>query len=246
MRLYTQTLKQVGNLSRIRVIVVEPKNPGNLGAIARLMKNFGFDDLVVVNINRIPSEDEFRSMKGREILSKVKMVKTLEEAIRGLSIVAGTSGVKSESARGVLRNYITPHEFSREVSGIKGKIGIVLGREDNGLTNRELSLCDFFIHIPSSDDYPILNVSSAASILLYELSRGKTSGKKEAARREDFDMLIEKFKTNLVKNRYPPHRVEKTTLLFRRVLSRAIITPYENRVLMGALDCRNLLRSLEV
>lgn len=226
-------------MSRIRVIVVEPKNPGNLGAIARAMKNFGMDDLVVVNINRIPKEDEFRAMKGNEILSNTKMVKTLEEAIKGLKLVAGTSGIKTDSSRKVVRNSMTPCEFSEEISKVKGKVGIILGREDIGLTNKELSLCDFFVHIPSAREYPILNVSSAASVLLYELSKERHELKKDTTNREDFDQLISKFRTNLIDSNYPSHRVEKTTLLFRRVLSRAILSPYENRVLMGTFDCKN-------
>ena len=138
-------------MQSVRIIIVEPKNPGNLGAIARLMKNFGLKDLTVVNINRIPSEDLFRSMKGSEILSKCRMVSSLQDAIKGLDYVAGTSGVKSDSPKEVLRNYLEPKEFVRLTSEIKGKIGIVLGREDIGLVNEELGMCDFFVHIPADD-----------------------------------------------------------------------------------------------
>lgn len=222
-----------------RIIVVEPKNPGNLGAIARLMKNFGLSDLTVVNINRIPSEDFFRSMKGSEILSKCKMVKTLEEAIKGLEFVVGTSGVKSDSPKEVLRNYMGPEEFVNLSRKMGGKIGIILGREDIGLTNSELAKCDFFVHIPTNEEYPILNVSSAAAILFYELFGGKRPKKVDAITRRDNDRLIEKFRESLVENNYPGHRVNKTTLLFRRVISRAILTPYEYRILMGAIGCRH-------
>jgi len=182
-------------------------------------------------------------MKGKEILSRMKMVDTLEEAVVGLNVVVGTSGIKTESTKGVLRNYITPAEFSKELSKINGSIGIVLGREDNGLTNDELSLCDFFVHIDSSDEYPILNVSSAAGIIFYELSKTRKGRRKEVTRREDFDLLVDRFRKNLENIGYPPHRIAKTTLLFRRVISRALISPYENRVLMGALDCSRLVES---
>ena len=134
-------------MQSVRIIIVEPKNPGNLGAIARLMKNFGLKDLTVVNINRIPSEDLFRSMKGNEILSKCKMVSSFQDAIEGLDYVVGTSGVKSDSPKEVLRNYLEPKEFISLTSEIKGKIGIVLGREDIGLVNEELGMCDFFVQV---------------------------------------------------------------------------------------------------
>ena len=224
-------------MQSVRIIIVEPKNPGNLGAIARLMKNFGLKDLTVVNINRIPSEDLFRSMKGSEILSKCRMVSSLQDAIKGLDYVVGTSGVKSDSPKEVLRNYLEPKEFVRLTSEIKGKIGIVLGREDIGLVNEELGMCDFFVHIPADDEYPILNVSSAAAILFYEMfGRGKKK-KIETINRRENDRLIEKFRQSLIENNYPKHRVQKTTLLFRRVISRAILSPYEYRILMGAIGC---------
>jgi tRNA/rRNA methyltransferase len=219
----------------VRIIVVEPKNPGNLGAIARLMRNFQLDDLAVVNIRRIPSEDIFRAMKGNEILSKAKMVNSLLEASRGLDYLIGTSGVKSESPKEVLRNYFEPEEFLEISKRIKGKVGIVLGREDIGLTNEELSLCDFFVHIPAAEEYPILNVSSAAAILFYEIFGSKRNKKMETIGRAESDRLIEKFRENLEQKKYPAHRIGKTTLLFRRVMARAVLTPYEYRILLGAI-----------
>jgi TrmH family RNA methyltransferase len=221
----------------VRIIVVEPKNPGNLGAIARLMKNFGLSDLTVVNTNRIPSEDLFRSMKGNEILIKCSKVTSLNEAISDLEYVVGTSGVKSESPKEVLRNYFDLRGFVELSSKIKGKVGIVLGREDIGLTNEELAMCDFFVHIPAAEEYPILNVSSAAAILFYEIFGGKKTKGKETITREENDRLIEKFKESLIENNYPKHRIGKTSLLFRRVISRATISPYEYRILMGAIGC---------
>lgn len=222
----------------VRIIVVEPKNPGNLGAIARLMVNFGLDDLYLVNTNRIPSEDTFRSMKGNRVLSKAKMVGSLQEASRGLEYLVGTSGVKSDSSKEVVRNYLEPKEFVKLAEKMVGKVGVVLGREDIGLTNEELSFCDFFIHIPAAISYPILNVSSAAAILFYEIFGSKKTVSGEFVTRNEADRLVERFRENLLDGRYPRHRVQKTTLMFRRIISRAVLTPYEYRTLMGAIGCR--------
>lgn len=224
-------------MKSVRVIVVEPKNPGNLGAIARLMKNFGLDDLVAVNTHRIPSEDLFRSMKGSEILAGCKMVDSLSEAAEGLEYIVGTSGVKSDSPKEVLRNYFSPKEFAKVSEKMNGKVGIVLGREDIGLTNAELSMCDFFVHIPADERYPILNVSSAAAILFYELFGSRKSSRGETISRADADRLIEKFREGLVNSNYPKHRIDKTTLMFRRIISRAVLSPYEYRIMMGSIGC---------
>jgi TrmH family RNA methyltransferase len=221
-----------------RLIFVEPKNPGNLGSIARIMKNFGFGELYITNTYRIPPEDQFRSMKGSEILKKASLVKSLGDAVEGLKYVVGTSGVKTDSIKGVVRNHMTPTEFAQKVRGVKGKIGIVMGREDIGLTNEELSMCDYFIHIPASEEYPIMNVSHAAAIILKELASIGNAGTRPVADRKELELLINKFKSNLEQNGYPPHRISKTTLMFRRIISRALINEYEYRVLMGALECR--------
>ncbi|MEL9914658.1 MAG: RNA methyltransferase [Thermoplasmatales archaeon] len=225
-------------MSQIRVIFVEPKNPGNLGAIARIMKNFDVEDLVIVNAHRIPSEDIFRSMKGYEILKNAKMVNTLEEASAGLTYLVGTSDVGGASPKSVVRKYMTPKQFKAFSRKIKGKIGIVFGREDRGLTNEELSKCDFFVHIPASPSYPTLNVSSAAAIILYELSGQKGKALDKPASRNKIDALVAKFRENLEANGYPKHRIEKTSLIFKRILTRSMLSEYEHRVLMGAISCK--------
>lgn len=224
-------------MPQFRIIFVEPKNPGNLGSIARIMKNFGFDELFITNTGRIPSEDIFRAMKGKEILEKARLVKSLDEAITGLNYVVGTSGVKTDSIKGVVRNHLQPEEFARKISRVKGKIGIVFGREDIGLTNEELSKCDYFVHIPASEEYPIMNVSHAASVILYTLSNIHNEGKRSVINRDEMDLLVHKFRENLENNGYPEHRIPKTTLMFRRVISRALLNEYEFRVLMGSLEC---------
>ncbi len=203
------------------------------------MKNFGLSDLTLVNAYRIPIEDMIRSMKGAEILMNCKMARTIDEATQDLEFTVGTSGIKSDSPKEVLRNYIEPREFVSLASRIKGKVGIILGREDIGLTNEELAKCDFFVHIPASDDYPILNVSSAAAILFYEMFGKADTKKRETITKRDYDRLTRKFRESLLESGYPTHRVAKTTLLFRRVVSRAILSPYEYRILMGAVGCRS-------
>ncbi len=225
-------------MAQIRVIFVEPKNPGNLGSIARVMKNFGFEELFVTNTTRIPDEDYFRAMKGKEILEKATLVKSLDEAISGLKYVVGTSGIKTDSIKGVIRNHLEPEEFARKISRVKGKIGIVLGREDIGLTNEELAKCDYFLHIPADEQYPIMNVSHAAAIILYSLRNANAKSTREVIDREKMDLLLKKFTENLENNGYPKHRIPKTSLMFRRIMSRAQINEYEFRVLMGSLDCK--------
>lgn len=225
-------------MPQIRVIVVEPKNPGNLGSIARIMRNFSVNELYTVNAPRIPSEDIYRSMKGEEILKKRVNVNSLREAIKGLRLVIGTSGVISKSRNAVLRKNYSLREISKIVEGIDGKIGIVFGREDIGLTDEELSLCDLFLHIPADDSYPILNVSHSVAIVLYEMFLLGKNEDRDIIEREKLDRLVGKFRESLIANNYPKHRIEKTELLFRRVMARAGITEYEYRVLMGTIGCR--------
>ncbi len=229
-------------MAEIRVIVVEPKNPGNLGSIARVMKNFGFNELVTVNAPKIPFEDYFRSMKGHEILEKRRDVNSLKDAIQDLKMVIGTSGVISKSRNAVLRKNYSSRDIASLISDVKGKVGIVFGREDIGLTNEELSLCDLFMQIPTNEDYPIMNVSHAVAVVLYELFVSEKEESRDVIDRDKLDRLVAKFRENLLRNNYPRHRIDKTELLFRRVMARAGITEYEYRVLMGTIGCKDYSR----
>jgi TrmH family RNA methyltransferase len=152
----------------ISIILVEPKTPANIGAAARCMMNMGMSRLVLVDPPVDRNRDAFKLAAGAyEIVEQARVVPTLEDAINGQHIVIGTS---RHSGR-LRRNLRPPREMSEHVSTLipRNNIAVVFGNEVNGLTNDQLALCHEIISIPSSDDFPSLNLSHAVMIVVYEL-----------------------------------------------------------------------------
>ncbi|MCC6029117.1 MAG: RNA methyltransferase [Candidatus Korarchaeum sp.] len=148
------------------VILVEPEKADNVGMIARAMKNFGFDKLRVVR----PMFESFdraiaAAMRARDIIERMEILTTLEEARKGVDLMIGTTARVSRYS--VERRAIPIRDFISNISW-DAVYGLVLGRESIGLTTEELSYCDIVVTIPASEEYPALNVANAASIILYE------------------------------------------------------------------------------
>jgi len=220
------------------IVVVEPKFEGNVGAIARAMKNFGVTDMRLVNPCEIGDGAWQRSMHAEDVLNSRKEYKTLEEAVKDCSYVAGTSGATTEKEKAFVRINHMPWELADKLKAAEGRVALVFGRENWGLYNEELSLCDALVNIPTHPDYPIMNLSHAVAVLLYEMTRDTgvdtnpdirlASGKERKAMYGFFDELLESIN-------YPEHRREKTSTMFRRMLGRAVLTKWEFHTLSGVL-----------
>ena len=155
-------------LNSVKVVLVGTTHPGNIGATARAMKNMGILDLALVEPKEFPSDvATFRSKAAKDILEKASVHISLEEAISECELVVGTSA----RGRTVPWPVLNPREAAEEMhkSSRNGKVAIVFGREDRGLTNEELGLCNFHVHIPSDPEYSSLNLSQAVQILAYEI-----------------------------------------------------------------------------
>lgn len=220
-----------------KVIIVEPKFEGNIGAIARAMKNFGLSEMVLVNPCEIGDDCLSRAKHAKEVVESADIFQNLDDAVAEIDYLVGTSGVDSESDKKHLRNNLTPREFATRITEIEGRIGIMFGRENYGLYNEELRNCDTVITIPSSKEYPILNLSHSASIIFYEMftSQVKKKGKKEASGFEK-DKMMQHFTDLLVAVDYPQHKRKKTTVMFQRILGRAVLSKWEFHTLMGVFS----------
>ena len=221
----------------VRIILVEPEKAGNIGAVARAMKNFDLTNLWIVNPKTTLSiEAKAFAMHGYDILAKARTVKTLRQALKGLDLVAGTSAVAATSRSNLLRVPITPAQLAAKIRACKGNVGIMFGRESSGLSNREVEACDFLVTIPASWTYNVLNLASAASIIFYELfqKRSKRSGLLLTSRvvkvrmQSQFDLLV---KLSGVQQ----HKRKLAQRAFRNVLSRSFISAREASLLLGVL-----------
>jgi len=155
-------------LSNIRIVLVETSHPGNIGAVARAMKNMCMSELYLVSPKIFPSADATSRASGADdILASAVVCDTLQEAIADCHMVVGAS------ARS--RTITVPDESPRDcaerlaVEAQDKKIAILFGRENSGLKNHELDLCQTLLSIPSNPKYSSLNLGAAVQVVCYEL-----------------------------------------------------------------------------
>jgi tRNA (cytidine32/uridine32-2'-O)-methyltransferase len=154
--------------NNIRIVLVNTTHPGNIGGVARAMKNMGLDQLYLVDPKEYPSEvAEWRASNAVDVLSKTTVVNTIDEAIDDCGLVIGTSARE----RRIPWPLLTPRECAQRsfVEAETHPVAIVFGREDRGLTNEELHKCHFHVHIPSNPEYSSLNLAAAVQVVAYEL-----------------------------------------------------------------------------
>ena len=219
----------------MRIVLVEPQHPGNIGAVARAMANFGVTDLALVNGCEINDDGYARSKSGKPILENLKRFDTMEKALADCDIAIGTSGIKPEGDK---RWFRAPKDLKKinELINERENPALVFGRENYGLYREELALCETTITIPTNPDYPILNLSHAVGIVLYEIKRKeKVKGpkKRKAVSQEEFERLVERIMEMLEDSSYPERRLGRSKTTLRRLISRGNPDEGEYENLMG-------------
>mgnify|MGYP006086374389 FL=1 len=156
------------NPNNIQVVLVHTTNAGNIGGAARAMKNMGLHRLTLVAPKSFPTpEAEWRAASAADVLAGARVVETLQEAIADCQFVVGTSARERripwpvQNARHCAERVAT---YSSDQ-----QVAILFGREDRGLLNEELQLCNLHCHIPTHESYTSLNLAMAVQIVAYEL-----------------------------------------------------------------------------
>ncbi|MEM0158205.1 MAG: RNA methyltransferase [Thermoplasmataceae archaeon] len=235
--------------ARVSVVLVQPKYQGNIGAVARSMENFGLASLRIVGIEGIDDEAYARSMNGRKILENARFFKEFSEAVSDFQVIAGTSSTYTYDDRKVLRLPLTPQEFWETYLHRPGKIALVFGREDDGLRNNEIEMCNAFVTIPANPKYPVLNLSHAVAIILYELFKtipGYAPKVREPISPTNFKILMEAFGKLIEASGYPEHKRSKALLSVKRILSRSGLSETEFFKLMGIIKYAGKLNHLDL
>ena len=151
------------------VVLVNPQIEGNIGAVARVMRNFGISDLRLLNFEGEFSDDvRNRAKHAQSVLDDAQIHSEWSECFSDVSLVIGTSGKREIGDKVQFRHFLLPSELGERVSPMKGKVAIVFGPEGMGLTHDELGLCDLLLTIPTWEGYPILNLSHTVAIVCYE------------------------------------------------------------------------------
>lgn len=155
-------------LDHFRIVLVNTSHPGNIGSVARAMKTMGLAELYLVSPVHFPHAKAYEMASGAsEVLDTAVVVDTLTEALLDCNFVIGTSA----RARSIPWPLLTPRNLAEKIKQehAHSKVAIVFGREQSGLTNKELESCHMHVQIPANPNYSSLNIASAVQIIAYEL-----------------------------------------------------------------------------
>jgi TrmH family RNA methyltransferase len=216
-----------------KCILVEPEIEGNLGFLARTMANFSIDELILVDPDfQIGKEARNRAMHAQDILDNVKIYDTFDAALTEVDTAVGTTGI--DSSRNALRNSITPEQMATRRAEVEGDVGIVLGRESKGLSNDELERCDLVVTIPTSEDYPVMNITHAAAVVFYELFKHTEAEEKERLSGRDQKETLENiFKAMMNRLHYSEDYRERTQTCLENLIGRSFLYEQEANTLIG-------------
>ncbi len=231
-------------MSAIRIVLVETSHPGNIGAVARAMKNMQLDELVLVAPRSFPhAEATARASGADDILARARVVETLDEALDGCELAIGASA----RLRTIAWPQVEPRECAAlaHSAGEGAQVALVFGREDSGLSNEELERCNYLVHIPTNPDYSSLNIAMAVQVLSYELFLVRREGGappppedeyEPAATADELEGLFAHFEKALVAIDFlDPDNPRQLLRRLRRLFLRARISKVEYNILRGIL-----------
>ncbi len=227
----------------VSVALVDAGTPGNVGTVARAMKNFGFSELLLVEPPPLDPDGEAYGFAGRareDVLPGAREL-SFDELVAGYHTVGFTAVPGESGARHVRYPFATPAELADRLAGAGGPTALVFGRERVGLTNEELARLDAVCSIPASADYPVLNLGQAATVALYELRALGDGGSQlpdrghDRATPEELEAFLAHVESFLDELEYTAEKRPKTLRLVRRLFGRADPTGRELRTLRGVL-----------
>jgi len=229
---------------RISVVLVSPRNPLNIGAVARAMANFGFRHLSVVSAYE-PHWREARSAIGSsEILQHAEEFATVADAVRECTFILGTGSLthRKPDQPAVKLNEIAPLVNDHLVRD--GKIAVIFGPEKQGLTRENLSFCHVLVEIPTHPQQPSMNLGQAAAVCLYELAARtghpypnpspKSTADEQAPSSGQLDILALLIHEVMVAARYSPKNMQEPNRHdLRLMLRRMHLNTADQRRVLG-------------
>jgi TrmH family RNA methyltransferase len=224
------------DLARVEIVLVRPRRPANVAAACRAMKNMGLRSLVLVNPPDGLDDREPRALAygAWDVLDGARRAASVGEAVAGSLSVAGTTGRAIPGAW-------SPRRLAEEAGVLagSGRLSLVFGPEDSGLTGEELDLCHRLVHVPTDPAQPSLNLAQAVLLLAYELrmatlAAGAPPVGDEAATAGALEQAVEELRGALLEIGYlDPSSPDRILTELRRLLARARPTPREVLLLRG-------------
>jgi tRNA/rRNA methyltransferase len=228
-------------MERCRIVLVRTQHPGNIGAIARVMRNFGASELVLASpqADHLCSEALARAtIHGEPVLRAARVVETLAEAFSGCVLAAGTSARVEGLYRGQAVAQLPEAGAMVTEAAASGPVALAFGPERTGLENDEALQCHLLIRIPASEEYPVLNLAQAVAVCLYEVRRSwlthSPAPPRDIAPFEDQERMLELLHAALGRSDYLRGPGGKALWhAIRHLLTRTQPSSTEVRLLMG-------------
>jgi TrmH family RNA methyltransferase len=201
-------LPRTAEFDRLRIVLVDARNPLNIGAAARAMSNFGFQHLRVVNPYDVAFQDARSAVGAAEVLARAEKFETVAEAVADCSLVVGTTAVGHRDLQHSLHRLEAGAPLIRSHL-VSGNCALLFGSEKFGLSNRDMSHCHWLMHIPTREEHFSMNLGQAVAICLYELIRDGDSAvvqepeKGSPASSAEVERITETLLTALRASGYP-------------------------------------------
>ena len=182
----------------VQIVLVETSHPGNIGSVARAMKNMGLSNLALINPKKFPHQEAI-ALAGNavDVLNKAKTFTSIESAVQHSKVIYATSARE----RTIDWPTVTVKDAADEIHELvtnKIEVSILFGREDRGLTNEELQLANKHLIIPAHPNYPVLNIAMSAQVICYELYQAAQND--PLSKWQDFPAYTAEELNNLIKH----------------------------------------------
>ncbi len=218
----------------VAIALIRPLYQGNVGAVARAVKNFGFSNLTLVDSCAIGDEARAMAMHAQDVLDAAQHT-TLEHIFQTSNLVVGTTGIIGDNS--TLRAPYPLASLGATLAASDGIATILFGPEDQGLPNSVLQHCDMIVNIRTNPEYPVLNLSHAVAVILYAISSPTTSlGRKRApATHVELSRLLEHTGDVLDQIEFPAHKRKRVLTSLKLIYGRSGLTAPEVQMLRGIL-----------
>ncbi len=222
----------------IRVVLVAPRNPLNIGAAARAMSNFGVSELRLVNPYEVAFREAKSAVKAHAVLAAAREFASVAEAVADCSLVVGTTSKGHRTLEHPLHRL---EMGGRMIARAAGPVALLFGSEKFGLSNEDMSHCHWLMRIPTRDEHGSMNLGQAVAVCLYEIARNPAAARakpeaKLPARMEDVERITSLLEEVLEKSGYVHARLEGSTRMkIRRLVRRMDLNSHDAEVWLGIL-----------
>jgi tRNA/rRNA methyltransferase len=224
----------------LRVVLVSPRNPLNIGAAARAMSNFGVFELRLVNAYKVAFLEAKSAVKSQDILANAREFETIADAVADCALIVGTTSIGPRALEHPLRRL----EAGGRIIAKKlasAPVALLFGSEKFGLSNEDMSYCHWLMRIPTREEHGSMNLGQAVAVCLYEILRNPAAarakpGAKRPASAEEMERVTALLEEVLEHSGYVHARVEGSTKMkIRRLVRRMELNAHDAEVWLGML-----------